>query len=202
MLRRIGSNRVRFGLLLAAVCFGCSQTEGVPVWSELPPFTLSDQSAAPFGSKDLEGVVWVADFIFTSCPARCPLLTREMAGIQREIQKQGWDDVRLVSISIDPETDTPQTLATYADKHGADHELWRFLTGPRDQVWSLSVEGFKLAVGKAADPGVSGPFLHSNKFVLTDRRGQIRGYYDALEPEQRTRLLDDLRAVRLEGATL
>ena len=83
-------------------------------------------------------------------------------------------------------------------KHGADPGLWRFLTGPREQIWDLSVEGFKLPVAEAAEAGIGGPILHSNKFVLADRRGQIRGYYDALDSEQWTKLIDDLGSVRQE----
>ncbi len=184
---------------MAAICLlGCGPPDSLPVWGELPSFSLSDQNSQPFGSADLRGAVWVADFVFTSCPGRCPLLTREMSRIQREITTRGWDDVRLVSISVDPETDTPQTLAAYAQKHGADSKLWRFLTGPREQVWNLSVEGFMLPVAAAAEHGGGGPILHSNKFVLADRRGQIRGYYDALEPEQWSKLIADLKSVRQE----
>lgn len=183
-------------VLVVALASGCGQPNELPVWGELPSFSLSDQNAEPFGSEDLRGMVWVADFVFTSCPTRCPLLTSEMARIQSEIQSQGWDDVRLVSISIDPGTDTPETLAAYAKKYRADASLWRFLTGPREAVWNLSVDGFKLPVADATNPGISGPFLHSDKFVLADRLGQIRGYYDALDSEQLTRLIDDVRAVR------
>jgi protein SCO1/2 len=185
-------------VLATTALVGCGAPDSLPVWGELPSFSLSDQNAQSFGSADLAGVVWVADFVFTSCPARCPLLTREMARIQSEIQKQGWDDVRLVSISVDPDTDTPQALADYAKKHQANPELWRFLTGPREEVWNLSVQGFKLPVAEASEPGIGGPILHSNKFVLADRAGQIRGYYDAMEPDQWTQLIDDLRRVRQE----
>lgn len=185
-------------VLAVTALLSCGPPDSPPVWGELPSFALSDQNAQTFGSADLKGVVWVADFMFTSCPARCPLLTREMSRIQREIRTQGWDDVRLVSISIDPDTDTPQVLADYARKHGADPALWRFLTGPREQIWNLSVEGFKLPVAEAAEHGISGPILHSNKFVLADRRGRIRGYYDAMDSEQWTQLIDDIRSVRQE----
>lgn len=189
-------------LLAMFSLFGCGPPDKLPVWGELPSFALVDQNAQAFGSADLEGVVWVADFVFTSCPSRCPLLTRAMSRIQTEIRTQGWDDVRLVSISVDPDTDTPQVLAEYAKKHGADPELWHFLTGPREQVWNLSVEGFKLPVAEAAEPGIGGPILHSNKFVLADRRGQIRGYYDAMDSEQWTKLIDDLRSVRQEPSAV
>ncbi len=196
--RSIGYQSAGLALLWATSLIGCGPPANLPVWGELPSFSLFDQNAQPYGSTELKGVVWVADFVFTSCPGRCPLLTREMARIQREIQTQGWNDVRLVSISVDPETDTTEALAAYAKKHGADDELWHFLTGPREQVWNLSVKGFKLPVAEAAQGSLGGPILHSNKFVLADRRGQIRGYYDALESEQWTRLIEDIRIIREE----
>ncbi len=159
------------GLTMLAALAGmvsCAPSNALPVWGSLPEFTLVDQDSQPFGSSELNGQVWISDFVFTRCPSRCPMLTRQMEKIQREIRANGWQDVRLVSISVDPENDTPETLTAYAEKHGADGGVWRFLTGSREAVWGLSVDGFKLAVADAADSG-GGPILHSNKFVLADR---------------------------------
>ena len=122
-----------------------------------------------------------------------------MSRIQTELLVKGWSDVMLVSISVDPENDTPETLAAYAAKHGAKTDGWQFLTGTRDGIWSLSVDGFKLAVAEAQDTG-AGPILHSDRFVLADGRGWIRGYYDALDPDERAKLLRDLETVRAESA--
>ena len=171
--------------------------ESVPVWTTLPEFELVDQDSQPYGSEQLRGKPWIADFVFTQCPSRCPMLTREMAKIQSELNGKGWDDVQLVSISVDPENDTPETLTAYAAKHGAKTETWRFLTGQRDKIWSLGVDGFLLPIADA-EGGFDGPILHSNKFVLTDRQGRIRGYYDALEESARSKLIRDLEIVRLE----
>ena len=188
------------GFLTALVLsFACAPVDEVPVWGTLPEFSLSDQDAQPFGTRELAGKVWIADFVFTRCPGRCPLLTREMARIQTEIKSREWDDVALVSISVDPEHDTPEQLSAYADKHGVDAELWRFLTGSREEIWSLSTDGFALAVAES-DQSTGGPILHSNKFVLTDRQGRIRGYYDAMEKDDRAKLLLDVTRVRTESA--
>ena len=126
------------------------------------------------------------------------MLTREMARIQTDLRGRGWDDVQLVSISVDPENDTPETLAAYAAKHGAKKGSWQFLTGQRDEIWSLSVDGFRLPVADIED-NIDGPILHSNKFVLADRQGRIRGYYDALEEPARSKLFRDLEIVRAES---
>ncbi len=176
---------------------GCEPVQSVPVWTTLPEFVLIDQDSQPYGSEQLRGRPWIADFVFTQCPGRCPMLTREMARIQNELHGKGWNDVRLVSISVDPENDTPETLAAYAAKHGARTETWKFLTGQRDEIWSLGVKGFQLPIANTED-GLDGPILHSNRFVLTDRQGRIRGYYDALEEPARSKLIRDLEIVRAE----
>ena len=176
---------------------GCQPAQSVPVWGTLPEFVLIDQDSQPYGSEQLRGRPWIADFVFTHCPSRCPMLTREMARIQTELRAKGWNDVQLVSFSVDPENDTPEILATYAAKHGVLTENWQFLTGQRDEIWSLSVDGFLLPV-MDGEGGVDGPILHSNKFVLTDRHGRIRGYYDALDAPARSKLFRDLEIVRAE----
>jgi len=185
---------------LAVSLPGCDPVAEVPVWGTLPDFSLINQGAEPYGAAQLEGRPWIADFIFTRCPDRCPMLTREMAGLQTELRERGWDDVMLVSISVDPANDTPQALTAYAAKHGARLEAWQFLTGSRDGIWSLSVDGFKLPVQEIEDTG-AGPILHSNRFVLADGWQQIRGYYDAFDADDRAKLLRDLEIVRAESAS-
>ena len=124
-----------------------------------------------------------------------------MSRLQTELRGRGWDDVMLVSISVDPANDTPEVLAEYAARHSAKLDGWQFLTGTRDSIWSLSVEGFKLAVQEVEDTS-AGPILHSNRFVLADGRQQIRGYYDALDADDRAKLLRDLEIVRAESASI
>ena len=185
---------------LAVYLLACNPVAEVPVWGTLPEFNLINQSAEPYGTRQLEGRPWIADFIFTLCPGRCPMLTREMSRLQTELLGRGWDDVMLVSISVDPASDTPEALAAYAAKHGAKQDGWQFLTGTRDGIWSLSVDGFKLAVEEIEDTG-QGPIVHSNRFVLADGQRQIRGYYDAFDANDRTKLLRDLEIVRAESAS-
>jgi protein SCO1/2 len=125
------------------------------------------------------------------------MLTREMSRLQTELHGRGWDDVMLVSISVDPANDTPEVLADYAVRHGAKPAGWQFLTGTREAIWSLSVDGFKLPIERV-DGNDAGPILHSNRFVLADGRRQIRGYYDAFEADDIAKLLRDLEIVRAE----
>ena len=172
----------------------------LPVITKLPDFTLTERSGQPVGAADLHGNVLIVDFIFTRCGGPCPAMTSQMAELQRTFE-QGpeWNQIRLVSVTVDPEYDTPEVLRRYAGPSfaQADPQRWLFLTGSRSEIRSLIQEGFKLPVGEnAEDPDM--PIYHSAKFVLVDRVGRIRGYYDALEEEGRSMLMHDLRVVLSE----
>lgn len=153
-----------------------------------PGFELIDQQGEPFTHSDLRGKVWVANFIFTNCPGPCPLLSARMASLQRSLANQGLlGDVQLVSFSIDPEYDTPDVLREYARTFGADPAAWHFLTGPLAEIERVVGEGFYLGMQKAPWPEGTAPtghpydVLHSNRFVVVDRTGWIRGYFDGLD---------------------
>ena len=158
----------------------------LPSYGTVPKFDLTNQDAQPFGSQALAGKIWIADFIFTSCPGPCPIISTRMSELQKPLAKS---DVHLVSFSVDPEKDTPEVLRAYAGKLRKEPFRWDFLTGPLDTVTSLSRDGFKLAIAAGEEPG-AGP-VHSTRFVLVDRRGTIRGYYDALAADAVTKLLAD-----------
>ena len=155
-------------------------------YGTLPTFEFVNQDAQPFGTAQLAGKIWIADFIFTTCPGPCPIISTRMSELQRPLEKT---DVHLVSFTVDPEKDTPEVLRAYADKLRKPPERWDFLTGPRDAIHSLSRDGFKLGLSDGADQD-GGP-VHTTRFVLVDRRGTIRGYYDALAPDAVTKLLAD-----------
>ena len=145
-------------------------------------------------SAQLRGKIWIADFIYTSCVDTCPLETAMMAKLQEEYAHKA--DIQLVSFSVDPERDTPQALSVYADKYQADPQRWFFLTGQRDRIVHLVQDGFHLAVAvilNDADP--SGTIPHSSRFVLVDKQGRIRGYYDSRELEAFVRLKNDIDAL-------
>jgi protein SCO1/2 len=158
----------------------------VPSYGRVPPFQLVNQNGQPFGSVQLTGKVWIADFIFTSCPGPCPLISTRMSELQKPLENT---DVHLVSFSVDPETDTPQVLRGYAEKLHADPKRWDFLTGSKSTIYKLSHDGFKLAVSDGGD--ADGNPVHSTRIVLVDRHGQIRGYYEGTEADAMTKLLAD-----------
>jgi len=171
----------------------------VQVYFELPDFQLTDQHGDEYGSQQLEGKVWIANFIFTTCRAICPAMTARMTDLQAELfNHPRWRDLRLVSFSVDPENDTPEVLRDYAvERAYAYQDRWRFLTGTRDELWQLCKEGFKLAVSEGGDDPEM-PIVHSDKFVLVDSEGRIRGFYSALSEEGREELLRDLEVVLAE----
>jgi len=158
----------------------------VSSYGTIPSFQLVNQNGQPFGSPQLAGKIWIADFIYTTCPGPCPMISSRMSELQKPLEKT---DVRLVSFSVDPEKDTPQVLRGYAEKLQADPERWNFLTGPKSVIYKLSHDGFKLAVSDGSDE--QGIPVHSTRMVLVDRHGQIRGYYDATEADAVTKLVAD-----------
>lgn len=122
--------------------------EGLGNFGTVPDFALTERSGRRVTRADLQGLVWVANFFYTTCPDTCPLQSAKMARLQQDFA----DDraVRLVSISVDPEHDTPAVLQDYAQRFGADPERWLFLTGDKTAIYRLAQEGFRLSV---VDPG-------------------------------------------------
>lgn len=158
--------------------------EALPVLGTVKGFTLTDQTGASFSTDRLRGRIYVADFIFTSCSGICPTLTAAMAQLHHEFADESR--VQFVSISVDPETDTPEVLAWYANRFDADAARWHFLTGPMDTINGIARDQFQLGSG-------GGPLNHSGRFALVDGSGQIRGYYYGTEPTSVAALRLDLR---------
>ena len=155
----------------------------VSAYGNVPEFQLVNQDGKNFGSADLRGKIWIADFIYSTCPGPCPMISSRMSELQKPLEKT---DVHLVSFTVDPVRDTPAVLRTYAEKLQAEPGRWDFLTGPQSTIYTLSRNGFKLAVGD--EKGVP---IHSTRMILVDRHGAIRGYYDAVEPDAVTNLVAD-----------
>lgn len=159
------------------------KSPSLPVLGEVPEFVFFDSKAQEFSYEELKGKVWVADFIFTSCSGICPIMTNKMSYLHKNYLLE--KDVRMVSISVDPETDSPQVLDDFANKYEADTEKWHFLTGATEKIHKLAVEGFKIG-------SVEDPVMHSAKFVLVDKNMKIRGYYDGTEDKEVEKLLGDI----------
>ena len=156
----------------------------VSSYGNVPEFQLINQDGKNFGSADLRGKIWIADFIYTTCPGPCPMISSRMSELQKPLEKT---DVHLVSFTVDPSKDTPEVLRTYAERLQAEPGRWDFLTGAQSTIYNLSRNGFKLAVGE--EKGVP---IHSTRMILVDRHGGIRGYYAAAEPDTVTKLVADI----------
>jgi protein SCO1/2 len=148
----------------------------LPVMYKIPQFELTNHFGKPFGSKDLFGKVYLSNFIFTSCPSSCPLTMKKTQIIQKRLRGLGTK-VAILSFSVDPKTDTPEVLNKFAMEYKANPYVWSFLTGSSDKVKDLLVKGFKVAVGDK-DPTMM-DIAHSDKIILVDGFGMVRGIYSS-----------------------
>ncbi len=151
----------------------------LPVIGNIAPFTLTNQNGVVTTLDDLRGQVWLADIIFTRCPGPCARMTRQMASIQAALPKDSL--VKLVSLTTDPEFDTPEVLKKYADKFGADPVRWQFLTGTKLAIAALAGDSLKLtalAVKPEERTSADDLFIHSTIFVLVDKQARLRGAFE------------------------
>lgn len=162
-------------LFIVAFLFSCGprEHEALPQLFPVPNVGLIDEQGRPVQLEEMKGFVTVYDFIYTRCSTTCPMMTANMRRLTEKVDRKA--KVRFVSISVDPQFDTPAVLSTYAKRFRND-DRWTFLTGDRDAILKLSAEGFKLAASGPPEPGAE-PLMHSAKFAVADRAGMIRDYY-------------------------
>lgn len=170
--------------MIAGVYHSCRpQVDLPPVLLQVGPWSLTDHNGQQFGSKQLDGKVWVANFFFTRCPTVCPELIKKMAQLRQGLAKQA-DAISFVSFSVDPEHDTPQVLQQYRSQKQLD-ELpggsWTFVTGDKRQLHELVVGQMKLHVGEKEplqDGSERFDIGHITHVVLFDQKGNLRGLFD------------------------
>lgn len=151
----------------------------LPLYGQITDFTLTNQTGKRVSLADLRGHVWIADVIFTRCASSCPQMTYKMKLLQQALD--GDPKVKLVTLTTDPEFDTPPVLKRYAERFGADPTRWIFLTGTKAQIADLAVGSLKLsAVPKNSTERTSPDdlFIHSTIFVLVGKHGQLRGIFE------------------------
>ena len=176
-------------LLAAAAALalaGCSHAPQLDNFGRIQPFQLTSQNGQPFDSHSLDGHVWIAEFFFTSCPGPCPLMNHKLSEIQQ--QTAAMPDVKIVSFTVDPATDTPEVLLAYSKHYKADPSRWFFLTGPQATLNDLGLNQFHL------NP-IDGSTTHSTRFALVDRNMQIRAYYTTDDNSFMPKLVEDIRAL-------
>lgn len=185
---------VAFPILSIAVlaATGSFKPKELKVYGEVPDFSLRERNGQNISKETFRNKVWVASFVFTHCAGQCPLIMEEVKKIQKAFHLK--ENFRLLSISVDPKRDTPEVLTEYADKLNADPFKWWFVTGDTSDVQALIQNGFRLSA--ADDGGDAGlDVTHSDKLVLVDGLGRIRGYYSANEPSELKSLMKDTKAL-------
>lgn len=182
-----------FGVLLTTRVILARRMAQLPMLVELPAYSLTNEQGEKFGATNLRGKAYVANFVFTSCPVICPKLTKRMVQVQDRTKDLG-DALRLVTITVDPENDTPEVLRAYSQKYGADPARWVFLTGPLTEIEPVVVKGFKMMMAKKeATPGLF-EIVHGERLVLVDGKGFVRGFYEAND-EGVDKLVSDARGL-------
>ena len=181
--------------LYAVIKMNSSARSGeLPVYGTVNSFSLIDQDNQAMTEAALDGDIWIADFIFTRCQGPCPKMTGKMYDLQNKFSD--YSDVKFLSVSVDPEFDTPDVLTAYAEKFNADAQRWRFLTGEKETVRELAISSLKLNL---IDGTENQSIIHSTRFVLIDKKRQIRGYYDSELPEALSQLAVDVAYLRQES---
>jgi protein SCO1/2 len=163
-------------------------------YHKIADFSLINQNGKTITQNNYKNKIYVADFFFTTCRTICPIMTKNMADIQKEIMDD--DEVMLLSHSVTPEIDTVAQLKRYAIEKGVNDAKWNLVTGSKKAIYKLARKSY-LAV---KDIGDGGPFdmVHTENFMLIDKKRQIRGFYDGTNHEDIERLLDDISILKKE----
>ena len=175
-----------------------NQPEMDTVFHTIPHWKLIDENGKEFLEESLKGKIYVADFFFTRCGSICPKMSTELTRVQDTFSNE--EEVQLASFSVDPIHDTPEMLREYAKKYDAKAGKWHFFTGTKTQIYPLAVKGYFIPVADASeyDKAVKTPdetFIHSEKLILIDKEGHIRGFYDGTNKKDVDRLILEIRVL-------
>jgi protein SCO1/2 len=168
-----------------------------PSWNtknehRITAFNFVDQNGKNFGSKSLNDKIYIANFFFTTCPGICPKMTKCFKVLQDSISIM--NHVELVSFSVMPWIDTVNKLKKYGEENGVNPTKWHLLTGDKSIIYSLGRSSFFADNNKLTD---STTFLHTDKMYLIDKNQQIRGVYNATNMDDISRVLTDIKALKL-----
>ena len=158
-------------------------TKPLPVLGDIPPFELLDNFGQSFTEEDISGEIWVADLIFTTCAGPCPIMSTEMRSLHKYYL--GNKNIHMVTITVNPDYDSPKVLTEYGNRYDADFNKWHFLTGEYEKIQSLIANGFKMG-------DIEEIVFHSTRFALIDPNMNIRGYYMGTESEDVKKLIGDI----------
>ena len=172
------------------------------IWHQVSNIKVVNQLGDSVSIGDLRGKIVVADFFFTRCPSICPYLTRNMKTLQDALKLKDdtrrvkADFVQFLSFSVDPVRDSVQALKKYADRFGVNHDIWWMLTGPKKTIYDFALNEVKLPLQDGGT--VDSNFIHTEKFVVIDKKGVIRGYYNGLDSTELSKLAKDITFLMLE----
>jgi protein SCO1/2 len=191
--------------LLAALKSRAALGKPLPNYGQVADFTLTNQAGCEISLKDLRGKVWVADIIFTRCPGPCLKMTRQMSDLQAGLPHES--QAKLVTLTTDPDFDTPKILKAYGQRFSADESRWIFLTGTQKQIASLAIDSLKLtAIEKKPEERESPAdlFVHSTIFVIVDKKAHLRGIFETsgegVDPSQvRSEVLSAVKRLERES---
>ena len=165
-------------------------------YHSIADFKLVNQNGKTITQNDYRDKIYVADFFFTTCQTICPIMTDHMAQVQKEIIYD--NDIMLLSHSVTPKIDSVEQLKRYAIKKGVDDSKWNLVTGDKKQIYELARKSY-LAV-KTSGNGDEYDMIHTENFMLIDKKRQIRGFYDGTKQDDIKRLLDDIKVLKKEYA--
>ena len=181
---------------------GAPSTAPLPVLRTISSMDLVDQEGEPVNLQTFRGQPWFANIIFTRCPGPCARMTQKMRQLQEALPAEA-SEVQLVSLTTDPDFDTPEVLSQYARKFQADTRSWKFLTGTKEEIVRVSTQEWLLVMlekGEAERESPNDIFLHSTLTVLMDGLGRTRGTYEILEEGQLEEALADLQRLLQEAS--
>jgi protein SCO1/2 len=172
----------------------------LPVLAPAAPFLLTNQFGIRVQNTDLSGYVMVIDVIFSRCPGQCHRLSQQMRRLQQSVEV--GLPVRFISLTADPEFDTPQVLQRYAERYGADGASWNFLTGPKRDLYRWAQEGLKFSVVEnepSAVKNLEDLFIHSASFAILDRNGRLRAMIQSEDADSSDRILECVKSLSAEN---
>lgn len=179
-------------MLLIAGC-GKKEIENAVNWP-IKDFTATSQENEKIGLKDLQGKVWISDFIFTSCADVCPPMTANMAKLQQKVKDEGLTNVEFVSFSVDPTVDTPEALKNYATQFGADLKNWTLLTGySQEFIEQFALKNYKALVKK---PQEGNQVIHGTSLYLVDQKGNIKKSYNGFKNVPYDEIISDIKTLQ------
>ena len=164
---------------------------GDTIYHTIPSFTFTNQYNKKVSHELYAGKIYIADFFFTTCPGICPIMTGELSRVQKDLKGLS-EEVLILSHTVDPESDTTAALLAYGVKKGADFSTWNFVTGTKSRLYHMA-ESYLVVANH--NPGEEMEFVHSDKLVLIDKEGRIRGLYSGIETREVNQLVRDVKTL-------